>query len=343
MLKLLRIQSLATRTMMLLAVGLISCDQNNNRNEIVTATDKPTVVASYSVLCDFTETIAQETIDLKCLIEPGQSPHAYKTTPSDRQALERSQLILYGGYEFEPSVIGLVEATNNPVPKVAVHQEAVLQPLMGHHHHEVNEEHAQDSEHSEHDEEEKEPDPHVWLNVQNSVAMVEVIRKHLVEVNPKEAQLYTDNAQKLQLQLQQLDAWVKDQVKTIPEEQRTLFTTHDAFGYYTQTYGLQASDSLQSLSSEEAPTAEQVKKLVEKIEKSKVPTIFAELASNDRVIATVARESNTKLSEQELVADGLGQPDSGTGTYIDMMVHNTCTIVEGLEGKCQSFSLQKSD
>ncbi|MGB7444190.1 MAG: zinc ABC transporter substrate-binding protein [Coleofasciculaceae cyanobacterium] len=348
MLKLIQPQSLWTSTIMVLAVGLTNCGQSNNSNEIGTAMvsegDKPTVVASYSILCDFTETIAQETVDLNCLIEPGQSPHAYKTTPSDRQVMERAQLILYGGYEFEPNMIGLVKATNTPAPKVAVHEEAVTQPILGHHHHEEEEEeHGRDHEATEHYEDEKEPDSHVWLNVQNAVAMVEVIKEHLVEVNPEKAQLYTDNSQKLQLQLQQLDNWVKEQVQTIPKGQRTIVTTHDALAYYTQAYGFETSDSLQGLSAEEVPTARQVKELVEKIETARVPTIFAEVTSNDKVIATVAREANAKLSEQELVVDGLGRKDSTTGTYIGMMVHNTCTIVEGLGGKCQSFPLPRVD
>ena len=287
---------------------------------------KPRVVASSSILCDLTDQIAHDTVALQCLMSANQDPHTYSAIPSNRQAIEEAQLVLYDGYEFAPSLEKLVKSTSTESPKVAVYEEAVPNPLMGHHHHDEHEE-----------EEELEPDPHVWYDVENTIKSVEVIKNHLAQVNPTEADLYSQNAQQFETQLEKLDSWIKEQIATIPPSQRTLVTTHDAFKYYAQAYGLNSSEALQGLSTEEQPTATQVKELVNKVKSAKVPTIFAEVAGNDRVISTVAREANITVSQQELLAGGLGEGNQ-TDTYIGMMTSNTCTIVEGLGGQCQPFS-----
>ena len=123
----------------------------------VSADGAPQVVASYSVLCDLTEQIAQDTVDVACLIDAGQDPHTYSATPEDRRAIEEADLVLYGGYEFEPAIIQMVEATSIPAPKVAVSEVAVSDPLMGEHHdhggeaHKEGEAHAEGEGHEDHE------------------------------------------------------------------------------------------------------------------------------------------------------------------------------------------------
>ena len=305
-----------------IAVGIASCSASPPSD----STAEIKVVASSSILCDLTDQLAHDTVALQCLMSANQDPHTYSAIPSNRQAIEEAQLVFYDGYEFAPSLEKLVKSTSTESPKVAVFEESVPNPLMGHHHHDEHEE-----------EEELEPDPHVWYDVENTIKSVEVIKNHLAQVNPTEADLYSQNAQQFETQLEKLDSWIKKQIATIPPSQRTLVTTHDAFKYYAQAYGLNSSEALQGLSTAEQPTATQVKELVNKVKSAKVPTIFAEVAGNDRVITTVAREADINVSQQELLAGGLGE-GSQTDTYIGMMTSNTCTIVEGLGGQCQPFA-----
>lgn len=327
-----------------MTVGIAGCSSGKQTRETITTPGEPKVVASSSILCDLTQQIAEDTVELTCLMEPQQDPHTYKMTPSARKAMETAALILYSGYELVPAIEGALEAMNTPASKIAVYEEAVPEPIVAEHNHDhQGEEHAHEDEHK-HEEEEKvantkeiEPDPHVWHNVQNGVAIVEVIEAKLAQVNPEQAQLYTEKAEQLKGQLGKLDAWVKQQVATIPAGQRTLVTTHDAFNYYIQAYGLENSGALQGLSTEEKPTAARVKELVAKVEASKAPIIFAEVTANDQVIGTVAREAGIKISEQKLLAGALGAEGSGSGTYIGMIATNTCTIVNNLGGQCTPF------
>ena len=301
-------------------------------NDLVHAADKPKLVASHNIICDLVETIARETVDLTCLMNPNQDPHTYRPTPSQRKAIEEAQLIIYGGYQLEPKITELLKAIDPEIPKIALYEQVVTEPITVEHQHEHEHEHESETPTAK-TEPELAPDPHVWHNVENTVAMVEFLESMFLQANPSETELYLTNSNALTEQLWQLDAWIKDRVATIPESQKVLVTTHDSLNYYTQAYSLDDYKTLQGLNAA-SPTASQVRDLVTEIEQTGVPTIFAESTASDRVINNVARAADVELSPEKLYVDGLGE----TENYIEMMSHNTCAIVNGLGGKCQPFA-----
>lgn len=160
------------------------------------------------------------------------------------------------------------------------------------------------------------------------------------KISPNRADTYSRNAEKMTRELTQLDTWIQSQISTIPTQQRKLVTTHDAMGYYATAYGIPIEGALQGISTEEKPTAGRVKELVGEIKRANVPTIFAEATINPKLIETVAREANVKVSEQKLLADGLGEKGTNADTYEKMLIANTQAIVEGLGGKYTAFQVQ---
>jgi len=340
----------------------------------------PQVVASYSVLCDLTKQIAQTTVNTTCLIDAGQDPHTYSATPADRRAIEEADLVLYGGYDFEPAIIQMVEATGLSASKVAVSEIAVSEPLLGEPHdhgaeahakgdgHDDHEDHGDHDDHSDHEghddhddhgdheghgdhgdehaegEEHAEagmaPDPHVWHDAENGVAMVQEIQKQLSEISPENAALYETNAIALIDQLEQLDTWIQSQIDTIPATGRTLISTHDALGYYANAYGIELEPALDSFSTEARPSAENIKALTDVVAEKNVSSIFVESTSNPGLIETVSRETDIAVSEDPLFADGLGDAETSAASYQGMLVTNTCTIVNGLGGTCDQAAAQ---
>jgi len=320
-----------------IGLGLVGCSggpQASNPVAESPATNLPKVVTTTGVICDITKDIGESSIDTICLIKPGEDPHAYQTKPEDRKAIETGNLILYAGYGHEPSIIKLIKSSTNSAPKIAVHELAVPKPLMGEHEHEGE----QKTEAKPHAEGEKVPDPHVWHNPQNGIRMVETIRDELKKIAPSNAELYTKNAAKLTADLQKLDTWIKAQIATIPADQRKLVTTHDALSYYADAYGLEVAGALQGVTTEEQPTAARIAELSSEIKTAGVPTIFAETTTNPKLMETVAREANVKISDKELYSDELGAPGSGADTYEGMLKTNTCAIVSGLGGNCTPFA-----
>ena len=311
-----------------LVLGLASCtspaptDSADGAAESDTATtdvaDESTidVVASYSVICDLAGQIAADAVQLTCLIPPDQDPHTYEATPSDREAVETADLVFYAGLNFEPAIIEMAEASDSEAPKIALHDESVQQVI------EVEEEGA------------VEPDPHVWHDVENGLEMVALIRDNLIAVDPDNADTYTENADQLTAELEALDTWIPEQIATIPEAQRRLVTTHDAMSYYAVAYGLTVEGTLLGVSTEDEPTAAKINELATSIRDKSIPIIFAELTADDRVLKTVADEADVTISEQVLLADGLGAEGTPGATYTGMLVYNTCAIVDGLGGEC---------
>lgn len=331
---------LGSATVLAFAVGFVGCtasqeNQNATSSPSPSATteEKPQLVATSSVLCDLTERIAQDTINLTCLIPAGTDPHVYQPKPSDRKAIEQANLILYNGYGFETDLVKLIESTKNSGPKVAVGEVAVPKPLKGEEHgHEHGAGEKAETEHAH-----SEYDPHVWHDAKNGVRMVEVVRDHLQKISPNHTATYASNAEKMTSQLTQLDNWIQAQISTIPANQRKLVTTHDAMGYYAAAYGIPIEGALQGISTDEKATAGRVKELVGEIKQANVPTIFTETTANPKVIETVAREAKVKVSDQELYADGLGEKGSKADTYEKMLIANTQAIVEGLGGNYTPF------
>ncbi|NET48292.1 MAG: zinc ABC transporter solute-binding protein [Merismopedia sp. SIO2A8] len=385
-------------------------------NQAAHSQTSPQVVASYSVLCDLTQQIAQDTLDVTCLIGAGDDPHLYSATPSDRRAIESADLVLYGGYNFEPDIIQMVEATDGDAPKIAVSEVAVTEPLLGaahdhgshagehhekdghddhhdehddhhdehddhhdehddhhdehddhhdehddhhdehddhhdehddHHdehddHHDEHDDHhdEHDDHHDEHGEEGTEPDPHVWHDVENGIAMVTVIQEQLSEISPDNADLYEANAESLIAQLTQLDTWIQQQIDTVPESQRVLVTGHDALGYYGEAYGIRIESALESFSTEARPSAADLRELIDLVEDSGLPSIFVEATSNPGLIEAVSRQTDIGISEEPIYADGLGEAGTSAATYKGMLMTNTCTIVNGLGGSCNESAAQ---
>jgi len=294
----------------------------------------PLVVATNSVSCALARQIAGDTIALKCLIEAGTDPHLYQPKPEDRKAIDSAKLILYGGYSFEPSLIKLIQASSNTAPKIAVNQVAVPNPLL------FDEAHAHDKTEKSEKKVVKEADPHVWNNAANGIKIAQAISNSLSSLRPDQASTYAKNTAQLVGELEQIDVWIKAQIATIPQDSRKLVTTHDALGYYAKAYDIPVEGALNGISTEEQPTPTRVKELVDVIKTSKVPTIFAEVSINPKLIAAIAKEANVKVAERELYADGLGVKGSEAETYAGMLIANTRTIVEGLGGRYSPFRLK---
>lgn len=201
----------------------------------------------------------------------------------------------------------------------------------GDHDHEAEEEDAHEEHADEADHQHGEFDPHVWHDVTNAMAMVETIRDALSAADPDNAAVYAANADAYLAELAELDAWVVEQIESIPPERRKLVTAHDTFGYFAQRYGLEiVGTALGSLSTEVGdPSAGELAALIETIQAEGVPALFAENVSNPALIERIAQETGATIGEP-LYTDALGAADTAGATYIDLVRYNVTAIVTAL-------------
>ncbi|MEP0902615.1 metal ABC transporter solute-binding protein, Zn/Mn family [Leptolyngbya subtilissima] len=270
------------------------------------------MVATSTLIADWVAEVGGDQVALTSILQPGADPHVYEPVPADTIAFEDADLIFYNGYNLEPNLVRLLNAAGVDAQRVAVGE--VVPPLD-----------LQKGTTTV-------PDPHVWGDVSNVVPMVETIRDQLIELAPNQAELFTANAAAYIAELEQLHSWVEIQTATIPPTQRQLVTTHDAFQYYANAYGLTVAGTLIGLSTEEQPSARTVQQLVASIQGLGVPAIFAETTINPQLITTVANESGVDLAPQPLYSDSIGAPGSDGDSYLKMVIANTRSIVENLGG-----------
>jgi ABC-type Zn uptake system ZnuABC Zn-binding protein ZnuA len=136
--------------------------------------------------------------------------------------------------------------------------------------------------------------------------------------------------------LERLDRQTAACIDRIPPRLRRLVTTHDALGYYAARYGLKVIGAvIPSLSTQAQPSAGDIQRLVEQIERAGVKAIYPESSINPKLEQAVARESGARIGAP-LWADTLGPEGSAGATYIGSIAANTAAIVEGLSGGEQS-------
>jgi anchored repeat ABC transporter substrate-binding protein len=139
-------------------------------------------------------------------------------------------------------------------------------------------------------------DPHLWQDVGNAMSYVELIRDTLIGVDPAGAAEYRANAAAYLAELEQADAYVRDTIAEIPEADRHLITTHDAFGYLGAAYDVRISGFVTPNPSTEPSLAER-RRLTETIRNLEIPAVFLEpnLAARSSTLTEVADEQGITI------------------------------------------------
>jgi manganese/iron transport system substrate-binding protein len=153
----------------------------------------------------------------------------------------------------------------------------------------------------------------------------------LSALDPANAETYTANAADYKAQLEELDAFIQEQISSIPEENRELVTDHRAFGYFADRYGLtQIGAVVPAYSTMAEPSARELAELQDIIAEYQVPAIFVGLSVNPQMAEQIANDSGIALIP--LYTGSLSPADGPAPTYIDLMRYNTEQIIEGLRG-----------
>ncbi len=267
------------------------------------------VLASTTFLADITQNIAGDRIKVDSLLPFGADPHAYQAAPSDVAKITKSDLLILNGLEYEHFIEPLLE--NAGGERLIIEATAGLSPGE-----DAGNEHG--------------VDPHMWLDPNRVITYVENIRDGLIQIDAQGAETYNANADAYINQLKELDAWIMEQVNTIPAERRLLVTNHEAVGYFAERYGFEVVGAvIPSLSTDAGTSAKEMSALIEQIKDSGAPAIFLGEVENPDLANQIAEETNAKVVADlylESLTDG-----APAATYIEMMKYNVTSIVNGLK------------
>lgn len=288
--------------------------------------EKLRVVATTNILGDVVRNVGGDQIDLAVLMEIGVDPHTYVPTPADTVTIHDAHVVFANGAGLEANLDEMFEHAGGEAVQVYVSDGLELRPSPGHDEDE-GAAHGESEEEAGHDD--GDADPHVWFSVPNAIHWVEMIERTLSALDPAHAEIYVGNARAYVRQLEELDAWIEEQVARIPEENRKLVTNHPTFGYFADRYGLEQIGALYPISPSSEPSAQDIAALQDAIGEFGVPAVFAESTVNPKLAEQVAQDTGIRLVP--LYTGSLSEPDAGAGTYIELMRYDVNAIVEALQ------------
>lgn len=264
------------------------------------------VVSTASIFADMAENIAGGHVDVKTIVPIGGDPHIYEPTPGDAQLVSQADLILKNSLTFEGWLNGLIESAGGKATVVTITEgvQSIQSAYKG------------------------SADPHAWMDANNGLIYIKNIKDALVALDPENREVYEFNFGVYRKQLEEMDAYIFEQIKKIPEKQRILITSHDAFQYYGRRYGV-TLESVIGVSTEAQAQTSDIIRLSKVIRESGVPAVFIETTVNPKLLEQIAADNKVTIGGS-LFSDSIGPKGSAAPSYLDMLKYNTDTIVSAL-------------
>ena len=303
----------------LLAISLAvsACSQRETEKS-----GKPLVATTTTMVTDLVREIAGDRVEVRGVMGAGVDPHNYVPKMADTALLEKADVVVYSGLHlegrFQKSLEAMAKRGRNVVAVTdGIPAEKLLSPQ---------------------EEFEGTKDPHVWGDPELWANTISPVISALSKADPDGAEEFRKRGNAYRQQLLELSGWAKKQIAGIPENQRVLVTSHDAFFYFGRAFGLEVR-GLQGVSTAAEAGLKDRANLVDFLRGRKVKTVFPETSINEKGIAAVAAEAGVRISQDALFSDALGMPgDTATvdgvtydkGTYTGMLRHNVNSIVKGL-------------
>jgi len=285
------------------------------------ASSKVKAVASFSILGDMVKTVGGDRVAVTMLVGPNGDAHVFSPTPADAKMLAGADIFFVNGLGFEgwmerlenaSGFTGALVVTSGGVMPITMREEE------GHHHGAAAEDHGED----------EITDPHAWQNLFNGEIYVKNIRDGLIAVDPDGAETYEANAAKYLAAIEAQDKAVRAAVAKLPEARRKIITSHDAFGYFGNAYGLEII-APEGVSTESEASAQDVAIIIRQIREEHIPAVFLENVTDRRLLDQIAAETGAKIGGT-LYSDALSDSDGPAPTYLDMFRHNVGALTAAL-------------
>ena len=282
-----------------------------------TASKTLKVVATTGMVADMVRQIGGEQVHVEQLMSSGVDPHLYRPNTDDVKAIRAADIVFYNGFKLEGRMGDLLGIKTTGTKKhIALVDAIPRDSALGDPEHET-------------------ADPHVWMDVMLWYSTTHLIERELKDRIPDQAELISERAIQLRDRLQKIDLLGKKWIESIPQEQRILITSHDAFRYFGRRYGLQV-EGIQGVSTSSEAGLRRITALVDLLVEKKVPAAFVESSVPEQSIRSIiegAAKKGAKVSiGGELYSDAMGPSGSGADTYEGMMIHNFKTITKALGG-----------
>lgn len=292
---------------------VFSCGAKKEETAENTEMKKIKVTTTLNYYADLLNQIGGDKVEITGLMKEGEDPHLYVATASDVEKLESADLVVYGGLHLEGK---MVEIFDNLKGKEVLNLGEQLDPSK------LTK--VSDSVY----------DPHVWFNTEFWSIQAKAVAEKLSALDPSNKDFYMTNLDNYLKEVKEATEYIQARINEIPEGQRYLVTAHDAFGYFSDQFGLTVK-AIQGVSTDSQIGTKEINDLANFIVEHNVKAIFVESSVNHKSIESLqeavrAKGGDVKIGG-ELYSDSMGDKERNTDTYIKTIKANADIIAEALK------------
>ena len=266
-------------------------------------------VTTFTVIADIVKNIAGDALIVESITKAGAEIHDYQPTPKDIVRAQDADIIFWNGLNLERWFKKFLTDIEG-VPSVTVSKG--VEPLS-----------IYDGAYS------GKPNPHAWMSTQNALIYIENIRKAFNDLDPENAETYNTNARIYAKKVTEIKAELEQTLSDIPQDQRYLVTSEGAFSYLARDLDMQEV-YLWPMNADQQGTPQQVRNVIDTINKKNIPVIFSESTISDKPARQVAAETDA-IYGGVLYVDSLSKADGAVPTYLDLLKVTTRTIANGFK------------
>lgn len=273
------------------------------------------VVASFSILADLLRNVGGDSVEVAVLVGAEADAHIFEPSPADAKRLADADLVLINGLGFEGWMARLLRSSGYRGPVITA-SAGIQARRIG-----------------------KQVDPHLWQDLAHARRYLINIRDALSKLRPANAADFAQRAAHYLEQIDALDAELREIFAAIPQPQRRVITSHDAFAYFGAAYGITFL-AAQGMSTDSQASASTVARLIDQIRRQEVRAVFVENITDPRLIERIAREAGVNV-RGKLYSDALSKPGTEADTYLKLFAHNAKTIANSLQAMPISTELRR--
>ena len=300
----------------------------------VTSGNKLQIVTTIFPEYDWVMSILGENSDaaeVTMLLDNGVDLHSYQPTAEDIMKISTCDVFIYVGGESDEWVEdALNEAVNKDMIVInlldelggAVKEEKVVEGMQ------------EEDEHDHGDEEgEVEYDEHVWLSLRNAAVLTDVIGKAIIEKDPANSELYTNNMTSYINSLDALDVEYAEAVNS-GDKDVVLFGDRFPFRYLTDDYGLNYYAAFVGCSAETEASFETITFLAQKVDECGLSVVLT-IEKSDKKIAETIIENTSSADQTVMTLDSMQSVTSedvkNGASYLSIMEENLNVLMEALK------------
>ena len=290
---------------------LVACATPNRRAPVATASSKPVVLTTFTVLADLAQQVAGDRLEVRSITKLGAEVHGYEPTPSDLEGTQDASLIVQNGLGLERWADRFVSSAGS-VPTVTLSDGLQPELIAG-------------------DVYAGKPNQHAWMSPRRTEHYVDRLVKAFSQLDPAGSASFRQRGEAYKQELRQLDQELRQALDQVPPDQRLLVSCEGAFTYLARDYGLDEA-YLWPVNAETQVTPRRLARLIDTVKQRRVPAVFCESTVSDEAQREVARATGARFGGTFFV-DSLSDSSGPAPSLLALQRHNVGLIVKGLSGQ----------